>query len=87
MEKPPFIMSVSSTKKVVHLNYFTAQVDQVMWSHLEVIGGRPPPPPLPPADSPPHTIEDDNPHGLLQSSQPGLPLQLSLTADAAASSR
>jgi len=38
VEKPPFIMSVSSTKKVVHLNYFTAQVDQVMWSHLEVIG-------------------------------------------------
>lgn len=23
VEKPPFIMSVSSTKKVVHLNYFT----------------------------------------------------------------
>lgn len=38
VEKPPFFMSANSKKIVVHINYSSAQVDQVYFPQLEVVG-------------------------------------------------
>ncbi|CAD7696107.1 unnamed protein product [Ostreobium quekettii] len=38
VEKPPFFMHHEDTTKVIHINYFTAQVDQVYFPQLEVVG-------------------------------------------------
>jgi acetolactate synthase-1/2/3 large subunit len=38
VEKPPFFMSANSRKIVVHINYSSAQVDQVYFPQLEVVG-------------------------------------------------
>ncbi|GMH42860.1 hypothetical protein BSKO_10779 [Bryopsis sp. KO-2023] len=38
VEKPPFFMRFTDHRKVIHINYFTAQVDQVYFPHLEVVG-------------------------------------------------
>lgn len=38
VEKPPFFMTPLDARKVVHINYYSAQVDQVYCPHLEVIG-------------------------------------------------
>lgn len=37
VEKPPFFMSEDSAK-VIHINFFSASVDEVYFPHLEVIG-------------------------------------------------
>ncbi|MFA8301274.1 MAG: acetolactate synthase large subunit [Hyphomicrobiales bacterium] len=38
VEKPPFIMTQSGKKKVIHINYFPAEIDNVYFPQLEVIG-------------------------------------------------
>jgi len=38
VEKPPFFMHFADKRKVMHINYFGAQVDQVYFPHLEVVG-------------------------------------------------
>lgn len=37
-EKPPFIMDTKGNKKVIHINYSPAQVDEVYFPHLEIVG-------------------------------------------------
>lgn len=37
-EKPPFFMTESSGKKVIHVSYFPAEMDDVYFPQLEVIG-------------------------------------------------
>jgi acetolactate synthase-1/2/3 large subunit len=38
VEKPPFIMSQTDKKKVIHVNFFPAIVDQIYFPQLEVVG-------------------------------------------------
>ncbi|GAB4284492.1 MAG: acetolactate synthase large subunit [Candidatus Dojkabacteria bacterium] len=38
IEKSPFIMRQDSTQKVLHINFFGAQVNETYFPHLEVIG-------------------------------------------------
>lgn len=40
VEKPPFLMETGG-KKVIHVNYKSAQVDQVYFPHVEVVGDLP----------------------------------------------
>lgn len=38
IEKPPFIMSHEDDMKVLHINFFSAQTNEVYFPHLDVIG-------------------------------------------------
>ncbi|CAK0784038.1 hypothetical protein CVIRNUC_007241 [Coccomyxa viridis] len=38
VEKPPFFMHPKDTRKVIHINYFSAVIDPVYFPHLEVVG-------------------------------------------------
>ncbi len=38
VEKPPFFMRASDTRKVIHINFDTAEVDPVYFPQLEVVG-------------------------------------------------
>lgn len=38
IEKPPFFMNQGDKRQVIHLNYFTASVDDVYFPQLEVVG-------------------------------------------------
>jgi acetolactate synthase-1/2/3 large subunit len=38
VEKPPFIMNHKDTRKVIHINFYSAKVDNVYFPQLEVIG-------------------------------------------------
>ena len=38
VEKPPFIMSHEHQRKVIHINYFPANIDEIYFPELEVIG-------------------------------------------------
>ncbi|GAB4392024.1 MAG: acetolactate synthase large subunit [Gammaproteobacteria bacterium] len=38
IEKPPFIMTQEGTRKVIHINFFPAQIDHVYFPHLVVVG-------------------------------------------------
>ena len=38
IEKPPFVMSRSGTSRVIHINFTSAQVDEVYFPHHEVVG-------------------------------------------------
>lgn len=38
IEKPPFFMHPHEKRKVIHLNFFPANIDEVYFPHLEVIG-------------------------------------------------
>ncbi len=38
VEKPPFFMQSNEERKVIHVNYFAAEIDEVYFPHLNVIG-------------------------------------------------
>lgn len=38
VEKPPFIMEKNKTQKVIHINFFSAEVDIIYFPQVEVIG-------------------------------------------------
>ncbi len=38
VEKPPFIMTQSDKRKVIHINFFSANVDNIYFPDLEVVG-------------------------------------------------
>jgi len=38
IEKPPFFMRPGDTRKVIHINFFSASVDPVYWPQVEVVG-------------------------------------------------
>ncbi|MHA7944255.1 acetolactate synthase large subunit [Formosa sp. 3Alg 14/1] len=38
IEKPPFIMEAERDQKVIHVNYFAAEIDQLYFPHLNIIG-------------------------------------------------
>ncbi|MFB9052140.1 acetolactate synthase large subunit [Formosa undariae] len=38
IEKPPFIMEADRDQKVIHVNYFAAEIDQLYFPHLNIIG-------------------------------------------------
>lgn len=38
IEKPPFLMRHGESRKVIHINFFPAEVDEVYFPHLNVIG-------------------------------------------------
>jgi len=38
IEKPPFIMNKDDKRKVIHINFFPAMVDQIYFPQLEVVG-------------------------------------------------
>ncbi|QVY66306.1 acetolactate synthase large subunit [Polaribacter sp. Q13] len=38
IEKPPFFMHPSDKRKVIHVNFFPAEIDEVYFPHLNVIG-------------------------------------------------
>ncbi len=38
IEKPPFFMKAEDKRKVIHLNFFPAEIDEVYFPHLNVIG-------------------------------------------------
>ncbi|MDR6968090.1 acetolactate synthase-1/2/3 large subunit [Flavobacterium arsenatis] len=38
IEKPPFFMLAEDKRKVIHLNFFPAEIDEVYFPHLNVIG-------------------------------------------------
>jgi acetolactate synthase-1/2/3 large subunit len=38
IEKPPFFMGPDDRRKVIHINFFPAEVDEVYFPHLNVIG-------------------------------------------------
>ena len=38
IEKPPFIMKPDDSQKVIHVNYFAAEIDQLYFPHFNVIG-------------------------------------------------
>lgn len=38
IEKPPFFMDSEKNQKVIHVNYFAAEIDQLYFPHLNVIG-------------------------------------------------
>jgi len=38
IEKPPFFMGPNDRRKVIHINFFPAEVDEVYFPHLNVIG-------------------------------------------------
>lgn len=38
VEKPPFFMNVNDKRKVIHLNFFAAEIDEVYFPHLNIIG-------------------------------------------------
>lgn len=38
IEKPPFFMNHSDQQKVIHINFFTAEIDEVYFPHLNIIG-------------------------------------------------
>src|SRR5690606_37442530 len=38
IEKPPFFMHPSQNRKVIHLNFFPAEIDQVYFPQLNIIG-------------------------------------------------
>jgi acetolactate synthase-1/2/3 large subunit len=38
IEKPPFFMRPGDTRKVIHINFFSATVDPVYWPQVEVVG-------------------------------------------------
>ncbi len=38
IEKPPFIMQQGDKRKVIHINFFSAEVDAVYFPHHEVVG-------------------------------------------------
>ena len=38
IEKPPFVMRAGDTRKVIHINFYTATLDPVYFPSLEVIG-------------------------------------------------
>ncbi|WP_439128510.1 acetolactate synthase large subunit [Polaribacter sp.] len=38
IEKPPFIMDVSDDRKVIHINFFAAEINEVYFPQLNVIG-------------------------------------------------
>jgi acetolactate synthase-1/2/3 large subunit len=38
VEKPPFFMGPNDRRKVIHINFFPAEVDEVYFPHLNVIG-------------------------------------------------
>lgn len=38
VEKPPFFMHPNEERKVIHVNYFAAEIDEVYFPHLNVIG-------------------------------------------------
>jgi len=38
IEKPPFIMEPKDDQKVIHVNYFPAEIDQLYFPHYNVIG-------------------------------------------------
>jgi len=38
IEKPPFFMELSDQRKVIHINFFPAEIDEVYFPHLNVIG-------------------------------------------------
>ncbi|WP_308992734.1 acetolactate synthase large subunit [Mariniflexile litorale] len=38
IEKPPFFMDPEKNQKVIHVNYFAAEIDQLYFPHLNVIG-------------------------------------------------
>ena len=38
VEKPPFAMSHTSARRVIHINFFHAELDEVYFPHLNVIG-------------------------------------------------
>ncbi len=38
VEKPPFIMKPGEKRKVIHINFSSAQIDQIYWPQLEVVG-------------------------------------------------
>lgn len=38
VEKPPFFMNPSDQQKVIHLNFFAAEIDEVYFPHLNIIG-------------------------------------------------
>lgn len=38
IEKPPFFMRLGDTRKVIHINFFSATVDPVYWPQVEVVG-------------------------------------------------
>ena len=38
IEKPPFIMDVSDQRKVIHINFFAAEINEVYFPKLNVIG-------------------------------------------------
>lgn len=38
IEKPPFIMEADDDQKVIHVNYFAAEIDQLYFPHYNVIG-------------------------------------------------
>jgi acetolactate synthase-1/2/3 large subunit len=38
IEKPPFIMETNDKRKVIHINFFPAIVDQIYFPQLEVVG-------------------------------------------------
>ncbi|CAH8285848.1 acetolactate synthase-1/2/3 large subunit [Mariniflexile fucanivorans] len=38
IEKPPFIMDAERNQKVIHVNYFAAEIDQLYFPHLNIIG-------------------------------------------------
>lgn len=38
IEKPPFVMEADTKQKVIHINYFAAEIDALYFPHLNVIG-------------------------------------------------
>ena len=38
IEKPPFIMRQGDSRKVIHVNFSSATIDQIYFPHLEVVG-------------------------------------------------
>lgn len=38
VEKPPFFMHFSDQRRVIHINYFGAQVDEVYFPEFEIVG-------------------------------------------------
>lgn len=38
IEKPPFLMRPGDSRRVIHINFFPAEVDEVYFPHLNVIG-------------------------------------------------
>lgn len=38
IEKPPFFMTAEDERKVIHINFFAAEIDEVYFPHLNVIG-------------------------------------------------